>query len=196
MVVHIGVVVIAIGLAAATSFLHRGELRLSPGHTAEFAGHTIDFVDTRQVTTPSHSAFEAVLRVDGRGMFYPAITQFGSGTQAVGTPAIDSSWRDDLYLTIDSIPSSGSTWTFGAVEQPLVMWLWIGAGLVGFGSVLSAIPGRRRRRPTDPISAPVVESAPLLHGDGGNPVAPGHLAPEAGPDETVVPQPVGAGEPS
>ena len=82
------------------------------------------------------------------------------------------------------------------VEQPLVMWLWIGAGLVGLGSVLSAIPGRRRRRPTDPISAPVVESAPLLHGDGGNPVAPGHLAPEAGPDETVVPQPVGAGEPS
>jgi hypothetical protein len=42
----------------------------------------------------------------------------------------------------------------------------------------------------------VVESATLLHGDGGNPVAPGHLAPEEGPDETVVPQPVGAGEPS
>ena len=38
-------------------------------------------------------------------LFYPAISQFGSGTQAVGTPAIDSSWRDDLYLTIDSIPS-------------------------------------------------------------------------------------------
>lgn len=196
MVVHIGVVVIAIGLAAATSFLHRAELRLSPGHTAEFAGHTVDFVDTRQVTAPSHSAFEAVLRVDGRGMFYPAISQFGSGTQAVGTPAIDSSWRDDLYLTIDSIPSSGSTWTFGAVEQPLVMWLWIGAGLVGFGSVLSAIPGRRRRRPTDPISAPVVESAPPLHRNGRTPVASDHLAPEAGPDETVVPQPVGAGDPS
>ena len=46
-------------------------------------------------------------------------------------------------------------WSFGAVEQPLVMWLWIGAGLIGLGSVLSAIPGRRRR-PTDPVSTPVV----------------------------------------
>ena len=166
MVVHIGVVVIAIGLAAATSFLHRGELHLSKGQSATFAGHTVAFVGTRQVTSPSHSAFEAVLRVDSGGTFTPAISQFGSGTQAVGTPAIDSSWRNDLYLTIDSIPSTGTAWTFGVVEQPLVMWLWIGALLVGFGSVLSAIPGRRRR-PTDPVSAPVVaRTAPIHDGPG------------------------------
>ena len=64
MVVHIGVVVIAVGLAAATSFLHRGELHLSKGQSATFAGHTVTFVGTRQVTSPSRSAFEAVLRVD------------------------------------------------------------------------------------------------------------------------------------
>ena len=99
--------------------------------------------------------------------FYPAISQFGSGTQAVGTPAIDSSWRNDLYLTIDTIPTTGTAWTFGVVEQPLVMWLWIGALLVGFGSVLSAIPGRRRR-PTDPVSAPVVaRTAPIHDGPEG-----------------------------
>ena len=195
MVVHIGVVVIAIGLAAATSFLHRGELHLAKGQTATFAGHTVTFVGTRQVTTPSHSAFEAVLRVDGGGMFYPAISQFGSGTQAVGTPAIDSSWRDDLYLTIDSIPTSGSTWTFGVVEQPLVMWLWIGAVLVGIGSVLSAIPGRRRR-PTDPVSAPVVARSP---GPSRTPTAddrrPEPAAAGSRPEAEADPLPVGAGDP-
>jgi cytochrome c-type biogenesis protein CcmF len=188
MVVHIGVVVIAIGLAAATSFLHRGELHLSEGQSATFAGHTVDFVTTRQVTAPSHSAFEAVLRVDGRGLFYPAISQFGSGTQAVGTPAIDSSWRNDLYLTINSIPSSGSAWTFGVVEQPLVMWLWIGACLVGVGSVLSAIPGRRRR-PTDPVSAPATtrSASPA-------PEDPGPVAVPPTPDAGAEPLPVGAGD--
>ena len=55
MVVHIGVVVIAVGLAAATSFLHRGELRLAPGQTATFADHTVTFVGTRIVTSPSHT---------------------------------------------------------------------------------------------------------------------------------------------
>jgi cytochrome c-type biogenesis protein CcmF len=164
MVVHVGVVVVAVGLAAATSFIHRGELLLRPGQTAEYYGHEVTFVDQRTVTTPSHTALEAVLRVD-HGTFYPAISQFDGNGQAVGTPAIDSSWRGDLYLTIDSIPGNGPTWTFGVVEQPLVMWLWIGAGLVAFGSLLAAIPGRRRR-PTDPISAPVVGTAPATRDDG------------------------------
>jgi cytochrome c-type biogenesis protein CcmF len=164
MVVHVGVVVVAVGLAAATSFIHRGELLLRPGQTATYYGHEVTFVGQRTVTTPSHTALEAALRVD-HGMFFPAISQFDGNSQAVGTPAIDSSWRGDLYLTIDSIPGNGSTWTFGVVEQPLVMWLWIGAGLVALGSVLAAIPGRRRR-PTDPISTPVAGVAPATRDDG------------------------------
>jgi cytochrome c-type biogenesis protein CcmF len=190
MVVHIGVVVVAVGLAAATSFLHRGELQLAPGQSATFAGHRVTFEGNRIVTTPSHTADEAILRVD-RGAFTPAVSQFGSGSSAVGTPAIDSSWRDDLYLTVVSIPDKGAVWTFGVVEQPLVMWLWIGAGLIAVGSVLSAVPGRRRR-PTDPVSAPVVETAPpLVSDDDDGPAGrPGRDAPGADP------LPVGAGDQS
>ncbi len=191
MVVHIGVVVIAVGLAAATSFLQRGDLHLSKGQSGTFAGHAVTFVGTRTVITPSHSALEAVLRLDRGGLFYPAISKFGTGTSSVGTPAIDSSWRDDVYLTISSIPDNGSVWTFGVVEQPLVMWLWIGAGLVAAGSVLSAIPGRRRR-PTDPVSAPVVEMAPPVVPDADGPVE--RPADRSAPE--VDPLPVGAGDPS
>jgi cytochrome c-type biogenesis protein CcmF len=191
MVVHIGVVVIAVGLAAATSFLHRGELHLSPGRTATFADHTVEFVGTRAITSPSHSSYEAVLRVDGGGTFSPAVSQFGTGSATVGTPAIDSSWRDDLYLTIASIPTKGTVWSFGVVEQPLVMWLWIGAGLVGFGSVLSAIPGRRRR-PTDPVSTPISATVrPHIPDPVGVRIGSGRRSePEA---DSV---PVGAGDPS
>jgi cytochrome c-type biogenesis protein CcmF len=37
---------------------------------------------------------------------------------------------------------------------PMIMWLWIGGGLMGVGTLLSAFPGSRRR-PTDPTSAPI-----------------------------------------
>ena len=77
MVVHIGVVVIAVGLAAATSFLHRGELHLSKGESVTFAGHTVTFVGTRQVTSPSRSAFEAVLRVDHGTFTRPSASSIG-----------------------------------------------------------------------------------------------------------------------
>jgi cytochrome c-type biogenesis protein CcmF len=197
MVVHIGVVVIAVGLAAATAFGQRGEVRLVRGGTATFAGHSVRFVGTRTVTTASHSALQAVLRVDGGGTFTPAISQFGRGTQAVGTPAIDSGWRSDVYLTIDSVPDKGRVWTFGVVVQPLVMWLWIGGGLVVVGSVLSAIPGRRRR-PTDPVSAVPVEAArPAAPRTGPPPPAGGAgPVPADTPEPEGAPLPVGAGEPS
>jgi cytochrome c-type biogenesis protein CcmF len=164
MIVHIGVVVLAVGLAAASAFGHRTEVQLTPGQTATFEGHTVEFVGTRTVRTASVSQLQAVLRVDGAGTYTPAISSFGTGSQDVGTPAIDSSWRDDVYLTIDSTPTTGDRWTFGVVVQPLVDWLWIGGALVAVGSVLSAVPGRRRR-PTDPVSTPVADTR--LPGPGG-----------------------------
>jgi hypothetical protein len=50
----------------------------------------------------------------------------------------------------------------GVTVQPLVSWLWVGGGILVLGSVLAALPGRRRR-PTDPISAPL----PVMTGDHG-----------------------------
>jgi cytochrome c-type biogenesis protein CcmF len=186
MIVHIGVVLVAVGLAAATAFGQRGTLVLTQGQSGTFAGQTVEFVGTRIVRTPSHVSQQALLRIDGGAVFTPAISQFGSGTQAVGTPAIDSSLTSDVYLTINSIPGRTGGWTFGVVVQPLVMWLWIGGAFIVVGSVLSAVPGRRRR-PTDPASAPVEAAAP--------PVPPGpDGAPE--PDSAPAPhrEPVGAGE--
>ena len=39
------------------------------------------------------------------------------------------------------------------IVEPLVMWIWIGGGVMLVGTALAAWPGRRRR-PTDPVSAP------------------------------------------
>ena len=43
--------------------------------------------------------------------------------------------------------------------KPLILWLWIGGGLMAVGTLLAAFPGRRRRRPTDPVSAPIARPA-------------------------------------
>jgi cytochrome c-type biogenesis protein CcmF len=161
MVVHLGVVVIAVALTAATSFGHRGEVTLRPGAAATFDGHRIAYEGLRFVKTSAKRATEAEVMVDGRGIFRPALSQFGPGTDPVGTPAVDSGLFDDVYLTVDSLPASasaataGDPVTIGVTVQPLVVWLWVGGAVMILGAILAAVPGRGRRRPTDPASAPV-----------------------------------------
>jgi cytochrome c-type biogenesis protein CcmF len=194
MVVHIGVVVIAVALGAATSLGFRGEVQLRPGTATTIDGHRIAFERLSNVRTPAETATEALVLVDGHGPYRPAVSQFGANTDPVGTPAIDSSIWHDLYLTIDSLPAtSGGPVAIGVVVQPLVSWLWVGGGILVLGSLLAAVPGRRRRRPTDPVSAPVpvVSDALGRHrvaettdDDGGR----------HGPPEITVPGAVGESE--
>ncbi len=153
MVVHLGVVVIAVALASATTFGHRTQVTLTPGKSAIVDGHRISYEALAFVSSPVRTATEALVTVDGHGPYRPAVSQFGPGTEAVGTPAIDSGVFQDVYLTVDSLPAGREgPVSIGVTVQPLVSWLWVGGGIVVLGAVLAALPGRRRR-PTDPASA-------------------------------------------
>jgi cytochrome c-type biogenesis protein CcmF len=205
MVVHLGVVVIAVALAAATSFGHRSEVTLRPGQVASTDGHRIKFEGLTQIRTPARTATEALVLVDGHGPLLPAVSQFGANTEAVGTPAIDSSLVDDVYLTVDALPANaGGPVTIGVTVQPLVVWLWGGGLLLVLGSALAAVPGRRRR-PTDPVSAPVpglqsgdgsTGSGDALDGAGALPARARRDVVPGRPDEDEhVQEPVPAGSP-
>ena len=215
MVVHLGVVVLAVGLVAATSFRSQAELVLRPGKLVRFAGHTFRFEGLRTVDTPQRLATEALVRVDGGGPFMPAVSQYGGpSSEAVGTPAIDSGFLGDVYLTwnatgrtgkstggnvVDTLPRTAIA--LGVIVEPLMAWMWAGGMLIGLGGVLAMVPGRRRRS-TDPVSAP----PPLV---AGGPPEPGPepgselgSEPEPEPEDGRVPtsgpapeQPPGAPEP-
>jgi cytochrome c-type biogenesis protein CcmF len=191
MIVHLGVVVIAVGITAATSFVQRSELALARGQLVRFDGHTFVYEGLAKVDSPSRTATEAKIRVDGGGVFRPAVTQFaGANSEAVGTPAIDSGFTGDVYLTLDEIGGSGSATAaqefpglpggsvaIGVVIEPLTAWIWTGGLMIGLGGLLALSPGRRRRA-TDPVSgaAPLDEpedvpshasqAVPIGHGNG------------------------------
>jgi cytochrome c-type biogenesis protein CcmF len=49
----------------------------------------------------------------------------------------------------------GEVAVIGVNVQPLVVWLWIGGGLIALGTIMAAVPGRRRRNPIRPVSEPI-----------------------------------------
>jgi cytochrome c-type biogenesis protein CcmF len=182
MVVHLGVVVLAVGLVAATSFRASTQLALRQGQVTTFNGHTFVFEGLRQVDTAQRSATEAVVRIDGGGLFYPAVSQYdGSASDGVLTPAIDSGLFGDVYLSLSGIGGIGQStgasvvsnlpagWVaITVVIEPLIAWMWAGGLLIGLGGLLALLPGGRRR-PTDPASSP----APVVVTNRGEPVGIG-----------------------
>jgi cytochrome c-type biogenesis protein CcmF len=153
MVVHLGIVLIAVAFSASQAFGHRAEFRLNPGESGRVAGHTVTYLGVRTVQHPNRASEVADVRVDGGRVYRPAVSQYPFATQAIGTPSVRTGVFDDVYLTLAATPDTrGGAALIGVIVQPLVVWLWIGGALVAVGTFLAAIPGRRRR-PTAPASA-------------------------------------------
>ena len=155
MIVHLGIVVIAVAFAGSKSFSHQTQRTVTAGQTVAFAGHRVTYLGTDQVTHANRVSQEAKVRIDGSKVYRPAISQYTGGGAAIATPAVRSTPFDDVYIKLVDAPlHQGDPATIGVIIQPLIMWLWIGGGVVALGTLLAAWPGRRRR-PVDPVSAPV-----------------------------------------
>lgn len=152
MVVHLGVIMIAIALAASSSYLRQAEFTLSPDESAVFAGHDLVFVGSNVETTPRTTELQALVTVDGAGPYAPALTRFDDAGQTVATPSVRSTATGDVHLSLLSPPDEETgEIRIRVTVQPLVMWLWVGGGVIVLGSLLAAFPGRRRN-PIDPVS--------------------------------------------
>ena len=162
MVVHLGVIVLALGIVCSTAYASRSEVTLATGQRTVVDGHYLSFGGFREVRTALLSATQLLVGVDGH-QIRPAVTTFrGRSGQTVGTPAIDSNLWRDVYVTFDAVGGTGATSgaqvqsdlpagsvVLGVTVEPLLAWLWIGGLLVGIGSALSFV----RRRHVEEASA-------------------------------------------
>ena len=160
MIVHLGVLILATGIVASTSFATKGELILPKNRVVSFAGHTFEFLGMTTVTTDAKTQTLAKVQVDSKGIFRPGVSQFaGRASQPVGTPAIDSGAFGDIYLTLDGVGSNDGTSSatavkdlrageiaLGVIVEPLLPWLWAGGLVMGIGGLLALAPEVHRRR--------------------------------------------------
>ena len=75
---------------------------------------------------------------------------------------------EDVYLTLVSSPTNGGRITLGVRINPMILWLWIGGGVIALGTILALSP-RLRRRSRAPVPAgpeaetedPALEEVPV-----------------------------------
>jgi cytochrome c-type biogenesis protein CcmF len=158
MIVHLGVVLIAVAFAASASYVKAAEYTLAKGETATIAGHTVSYVDTTVSTLPNKRSTQAQILIDGEGPYAPALTGFAGGGNLIGTPSVRSTPFDDVMVSLLALPAQvGDPVSIRVIVQPFIIWLWIGGMVMAFGTILASIPSRLWRRPTDPVSAPLAD---------------------------------------
>jgi cytochrome c-type biogenesis protein CcmF len=176
------VVLIAVAIATNGHHLREAEARYELGQTRTVGGHAITYLGTEVVEETNRVATKVRVRIDGDQVYEPALSRYEGFGSLIGTPSVRTGLTEDVYLTVTRLPDEGSdVVTLRVSIQPMILWLWVGGGMMALGTVLAAWPGRRRR-PTDPVSAPVPSART-------EPPAP---HPEPVPSSTPAPESVGA----
>jgi cytochrome c-type biogenesis protein CcmF len=152
MIVHIGVILIAVAFAGSNSYLRQAEFRFAEiGDSAQLSGHEFIYRGAEEILfEDGRIENQLLIEVDGR-VETPALTVFPFAGRTIGSPDTRGSLIDDVQLSV--IPTEpGEPVVVRVTVQPLVQWLWIGGILMAVGTALALVPGSRRR-PTAPTSA-------------------------------------------
>ena len=156
MIVHLGVIILAVGFVASSAYLRQGEFELSPGDVARLGDTQIEYVEADFISHANRDEDRVTVIVDGQ-ILQPSLERFTESGQVVPAPATRSTFTEDVQIALLVAPEGpNDTVVIRATRQPMIVWLWTGGLVMLGGTVLSAFPGTRRRKPTDPVSAPIV----------------------------------------
>jgi cytochrome c-type biogenesis protein CcmF len=166
LVVHFGVVLIAVVLAASSAHGASRDLKLEKGESATVSGYTLTYLGSRTDRSDQKVTVSADIKVAKGdrvlGTYAPAISTYPNSFDGIGTPSVHTGIVDDVYLTLVSSPNAQREITLGVRINPLIVWLWIGGGFMALGTILALAP-RLRRRPRSILAdelAPVPAADP------------------------------------
>ena len=147
--VHFGVVLIIIGFAGLP-FNQEKEQEMGFDDTMQIGGYTLVCQSYTQDDTPNYGSEWAVLDVYKNGekidTMFPERRFYKASEQTSTIVANRSRPNEDLYLVYTGKNPDSVKPIIKAHVNPLVMWIWIGVAVVGFGTVLALIPNMKPER--------------------------------------------------
>ncbi|MDE0168651.1 MAG: cytochrome c biogenesis protein CcsA [bacterium] len=143
---HVGVALLAVGISASANLAVSGSVELSPGEKTRFAGYELAYDGPFSRVEPSRTVVGARLEVlvDGRsvGFLDPRLNDYGSPSGPVVTPAVHSTPRGDLYVSLTRLDTEGLSADVRA--YPLQWLVWLGGLVTASGAGFSLTAGHRR----------------------------------------------------
>jgi cytochrome c-type biogenesis protein CcmF len=147
-VVHLGILVIAVGVAGSQAWSTQTEATLNRGESLALAGYTIRFDGLQAAEESNHFKVIGTFTVfDPKGPFTvltPAKKFYPQEQTPIAAVDYRLGFLEDLYLVLGEFARDGSHATIKVQVNRMVSWLWIGGLLLTLGTALAIVPERRR----------------------------------------------------
>jgi len=145
LVVHLGVVLIVLGIAGSMAYSVEREATMSLKEQLNVGPYRVQFEGLNGVQQPTHFRVEGSFRVFHQGtewgVLSPALKFFPTQQSPVGRAVHRSSLGEDLYLILSGFSElEKNQATLKVLVRPLVVWIWIGGFVIAFGTLLAILP--------------------------------------------------------
>ncbi|MGH7827964.1 MAG: heme lyase CcmF/NrfE family subunit [Candidatus Binatia bacterium] len=153
--VHLGVVLIIMGIAGSMSYSVEREATLKLKDTLSIGQYQIRFEGLQGSQQPTHFRVEGVFRVfnDGAdwGLLTPALKFFPTQQSPISRAVHRTSASEDLYLILSGFSDlDRNQATLKVLVRPLVVWIWIGGFVIALGTLVALLPmGRTAEQEAD-----------------------------------------------
>ncbi|MBF0138415.1 MAG: heme lyase CcmF/NrfE family subunit [Magnetococcales bacterium] len=147
-VTHLGILMMVAGFIGSGLFQQERDLVMRTGDVMRIGSWQLTLESMGRAAQDNWQADEAVVRaVKGSTTLTlrPQKRVYNGNSQPTTEAAIHTTWREDLYVVLGD-PVAEGAWAFRIYVNPLVAWVWWGAGVMAFGVILAMMQGRRLRR--------------------------------------------------
>ncbi|MFQ5641376.1 MAG: heme lyase CcmF/NrfE family subunit [bacterium] len=153
-IVHIGIVMIFVGITGSSAFQKEKAASMKPGESLEIADYTLHFKGLRDQSTDHAQVVAAEMDVLKNGA--PITTLFPErqkyrNRDVVSEVAIRQTPKEDLYVILVSFDQEENA-QVKVMVIPLVSWIWIGGIVMIIGTLIAMGPDRLKKK-TSELSA-------------------------------------------
>ncbi|MBJ6763902.1 heme lyase CcmF/NrfE family subunit [Myxococcaceae bacterium JPH2] len=167
-VVHLGIVVIIVAVAASSSYVEHTSGTLRLGQTMNLGGYQMKYLGLSSGEEPHRTFVAARVEVTAPNgsvaELRPRMNYYERSTDPIGTPAVRESVKEDFYMSLMAFSEQAGTASFNVWVFPLVGWIWYSIPLLLVGTLIALWP-QRRSAAVAARPAPVVGAGPPVAGD-------------------------------
>ena len=147
-VVHLGVALLAIGIASSSAFQMEREKMLNKGEVLEAGSYQVRFDRLAGSEGPTHVKVQGIFTIFNDrhevGHMRPGLRFYQRQQEPIAEVDYWIGLKEDLYLILGSFDREGSWAVVKVLVNPMVSWIWVGGVIMALGTLIALWPTRSR----------------------------------------------------